>query len=287
MAAYKKMDQKTLDREYSARGTVSDGVFEAAIANYTQLSEHCRQSLDCRVDIPYGSSPDEVLDIFPAGDNAPLFIFIHGGYWRALSQKESSFMAEAFTKRGVAVAAVNYSLAPEANLDEIVRQCRRALAWTYDNAKSFGVDRERIYIGGSSAGGHLGGMLISSGWHRGFGVRPDIVKGACALSGLFELEPLLRAEANTWMNLDEAAAKRNSPANHLPEEHGCPLIVSYGGNETAEFKRQTDDYAAAWRNAGFSCTYVAAAQRNHFDIVMELCDPIGELGQKVFSQIGV
>ena len=148
MAAYRKMDQKTLDREYSARGTVSDGVFEAAIANYTQLSEHCRQSLDCRVDIPYGSSPDEVLDIFPAGDNAPLFIFIHGGYWRALSQKESSFMAEAFTKRGVAVAAVNYSLAPEASLDKIVRQCRRALAWTYDNAKSFGVDRERIYIGG-------------------------------------------------------------------------------------------------------------------------------------------
>ena len=165
MAAYKKMDQKTLDREYSARGTVSDAVFEAAIANYTQLSEHCRQSLDCGVDIPYGSSPDEVLDIFPAGDNTPLFIFIHGGYWRALSQKESSFMAEAFTKRGVAVAAVNYSLAPEASLDEIVRQCRSALTWTYDNAKSFGVDRNRIHVGGSSAGGHLVGMMLAGGWH--------------------------------------------------------------------------------------------------------------------------
>jgi len=283
---YKDMDQATLDREYSARGTVSDSIFEAALADYVELSEHSRQSLACKLDVPYGPSADEVLDIFPAGEHAPMFIFIHGGYWRALSQKESSFMAETFVNQGVAVAALNYSLAPAASLDEITRQCRAALAWIHSNAATFGVDPDRLYVGGSSAGGHLVGMMISSGWQQEFGVPEDIIKGACSLSGIYDLEPLLRAEPNIWINLNEAAAQRLSPVHHLPAEHGCPLLVSYGGNETSEFKRQTDDYAAAWRAAGFECNHIDAEHRNHFDIVMELCDPQSKMGDAVFALIG-
>ncbi len=276
-AVYKGFDHSALEREYSARGTVPVTVFEAAVARYAELSALSRKELDCRLDVSYGPTGEQVLDIFPAGAGAPLLVFIHGGYWRAMSHKESSFMAQSLTAAGAAVAAVNYALAPAVSLDEIVRQCRAALAWCYSNAHKFGVDPERLYLCGNSAGGHLVGMLIADGWHDAFSVPENCVKGACALSGLYDLEPIQMAEPNTWLHLDDAAVHRNSPLRHIPKTTGCPLIVSYGGNETSEFKRQTLDFRQAWRQAGFDCEHVAMEHANHFDIVLDLCDPNGRL----------
>ncbi len=286
MTVYRGFDQETLDTEYRARGTVLLEVFEEAVGRYATDSARAREALECREDVRYGDSVDEVVDIFPAGGGAPVLVFIHGGYWRMLSQKESAFMAECFVGLGAAVVTVNYSLAPEASLDTIVAQCRRALAWTHANAASFGADPERIFVTGSSAGGHLTGAMIAGGWHADFGVPEDIVKGACALSGIFDLEPIRLSEVNEWAKLDEAAARRNSPIHHLPEK-GCPLIVSYGGNETSEFKRQTDDYAAAWRAAGFDATYIDMAETNHFDIVFDYQDPDGRLTRAFRALMGV
>ena len=291
MKVYREFDRAALDREYSARGTVSDEWFEAVIGRYGELSAHCRETLECRLDVAYGPSPDEVVDIFPArgggGGDAPLFVFIHGGYWRMLSQRESCFMAECFTRQGAAAAAVNYSLAPAVGLDEIVRQCRAALAWLHANARSFGADPARIHIGGSSAGGHLVGMLLARDWHRAHGAPDDVVKSACAISGLHDLEPVRLAEPNSWIRLDAAAARRNSPIHHIPDAGGCPLIVSYGGNETGEFKRQTDDYAAAWRARGFAATHIEMDHADHFDIVLDLCDRDGKLTRAVFDEMGI
>ena len=286
MTVYRGFDQETLDTEYRARGTVPLEVFEEAVGRYATDSARAREALECREDVRYGDSADEVVDIFPAGGGAPVLVFIHGGYWRMLSQKESAFMAECFVGLGAAVVTVNYSLAPEASLDTIVAQCRRALAWTHANAPSFGADPERIFVTGSSAGGHLTGAMIAGGWRAEFGVPEDIVKGACALSGIFDLEPIRLSEVNEWAKLDEAAARRNSPIHHLPEK-GCPLIVSYGGNETSEFKRQTDDYAAAWRAAGFDATYIDMAETNHFDIVFDYQDPDGRLTRALRALMGV
>lgn len=286
MAVYRGFDQETLDREYRARGTVPVEVFEACIARYAADSARARATLECREDVRYGESADEVIDIFPAGSGAPVLVFIHGGYWRMLSQKESAFMAECFTGLGAAVVTVNYSLAPAASLDVIVAQCRRALAWTHANAASFGGDPERIHVTGSSAGGHLTGAMISGGWHREFGVPKDIVKSACAISGIFDLEPIRLCEVNEWAQLDAASARRNSPIHHIPEQ-GCPLVVTYGGNETAEFKRQTDDYAAAWRARGFAAEYVEMDETNHFDIVFDYQDPDGRLTRAVRAAMGL
>ena len=287
MKVYREFDQAALEREYSARGTVSVDRFEATIARCAELSERCRETLECRLDVAYGPSPDEVLDIFPAGDGAPLFVFVHGGYWRMLSQRESCYMAETFTRQGGAVASINYGLAPAVKLDEIVRQCRAALAWLHANAREFGADPDRIHIGGSSAGGHLVGMLIAAGWHREFGLPEDVVKSACAVSGLHDLEPVRLAEPNTWLHLDEAAARRNSPIHHIPQTTACPLIVSYGGNETGEFKRQTDDFAAAWQARGATATHVEMDHTDHFDIVLDFCDADGKLTQAVFAHMGI
>ncbi len=285
MTVYRDFDQETLDREYRIRDSVPLAEFEAAIARYREVSVRMREIPGARLDQPFGPSPDEILDFFPAGDGAPVFVFIHGGYWRMLSQKESSFMAETFTAAGVAVAAVNYGLAPATKLDEIVRQCRAAIAWLHANAAGFGADPGRIHIAGSSAGGHLVGMLLAGGWHGELGVKEDVIKGACALSGIHELEPIRLSEPNEWLDLDDAAVARNSPIRHLPER-GCPLIVSYGGSETSEFRRQTDAYAAAWRAKGFPCRHVEMDACNHFDLALELCDPASELTRAVFDQIG-
>lgn len=292
MAVYRDFDRDALEREYNIRGTVSEAYFDETGARYASESARMRAALHCVEDVSYGPSADEVVDIFPAGDSAPVLFWVHGGYWRALSHKDSSFMAETFVRRGVAVVAVNYSLAPAASLDIIVAQCRRAFAWLYENAAAYGIDSERMYIGGTSAGGHLAGMLVADGWRADHGVPEDAVKGCCALNGLHDLEPLLHCAPNGWLNLDGEAARRNSPIHHIPSPggpypSGCPLIVSYGGNETAEFKRQTDDFAAAWRARGYAADHIDMADWNHFNIVFDLMDPKGRLTRAVFTMMGL
>ena len=284
MNVYRHFDQKTLDREYRIRASVSEQVYAAAVGRFAEESARMRDSLEALLDQPFGASADEVMDIFPAGDGAPLLVYIHGGYWRRWSQRESSFMAKTFTDAGVTVVALNYGLAPATKLDEIVRQCRAAIAWLHANAVDFGSDPGRIHIAGSSAGGHLVGMLLAGGWHDEFGVPEDVISGACALSGIYDLEPVRLSEANGWLDLDDGVVARNSPIRHLPT-HGCPLIVSYGGSETSEFKRQTDEYAASWRARGFPCRHVEMDACNHFDLPLELSDPASTLTHAVFEQM--
>lgn len=280
---YGDFDQETLDTEYLISQTVPD--IQPFLADYARLSEKARALPGAREDVAYGDTPQEVIDIFPAGDNAPVFVFIHGGYWRMLSQKESAFMAPAMVQRGIAVVSVNYTLVGEgASITEIVRQCRASIAWTYNNARDFGGDPDRIFVGGSSAGGHLTGMMVAGGWHNEFGIPADTIKGAVPLSGLHDLEPVRLSCVNEWARLDEAEARQNSPVHHLPDS-GCPLIVTYGTSETNEFKRQSALLADAWKAKGWQADLFEHPDRNHFDIVFDLCDPESLLGSKVFQMI--
>ncbi len=288
---YGDFDQETLDNEFLIVRTVPN--LEPFIADYARLSAEARATLDCRQDVSCGDHPDQMVDIFPAagrdaggnGGAAPVFIFIHGGYWRMLSHRESSFMAPNMVGNGIAVVSVNYSLAPGASIDTIVRQCREAIAWTWRNAADFGGDPDRIFVCGSSAGGHLTGMMVAGGWHDELGIPADTIKGAIPLSGLHDLEPLRHSCVNEWAQLDEVSARRNSPVHHLPE-NGCPLILSYGGSETAEFKRQSKILADAWRAKGGQADLFEHPTRNLFDIVFDLCDPDSLLGRKVLDMIG-
>jgi len=284
MAIYRDMDQEAVDRGYNARATVEN--VDVFLAEYASRSAVARETLDCLEDVAYGEHHDEVIDIFPAGPNAPIFIFVHGGYWRALSQKDSASMAPGLVANGVSLVTVNYSLAPGASLDLITRQCRSALAWVWNNATSFGGDRDRVFVGGSSAGGHLTGMLVAAGWHDACGVPEDVVKGAVPLSGLYELEPIRLSHINEWIKLDPILVERNSPQRHLPA-NGCPMVVSYGETETSEFKRQSSDYAEAWRANGWDCDLFETAGRNHFDIIFDLDNSETRLGRAVFDLIGV
>ena len=279
---YKDFDQDTLDREYAIRYTVPS--IEPFIVDYTRLSAEARSFCECREDVSYGQHPDEILDIFPGGTNTPVFVYFHGGYWRMLSQKESAFMAPCFVKQGVATVAVNYSLAPGASIDTIVRQCQDAICWIWHHANGFGGDPNQIFVCGSSAGGHLTGMMVSGGWQAERKIPLDVVKGGVPLSGLHDLEPVRLSNINEWIQMDKAAAQRNSPIHNLPDV-GCPLIISFGGSETSEFKRQSKILYDAWQQNRWPVEFFEHDKRNHFDLVFDLCDENSLLGQKVFKMI--
>ena len=285
-ALYRQYDRAALDVQYNARATVPD--IQPILAQYTAQSRAARETLPCVADVAYGDHPDELLDIFPAAPRAgaPVFVFIHGGYWRLLSKDDSCNMAPAFTRAGAVVVTVNYSLAPAVTLDRIVDQNRRALAWVYRHIARHGGDPRRIHVCGSSAGGHLVGMLLAGGWHARYGVPADVVAGAAPLSGLFDLRPLVHTHVNEWMRMSPADAERNSPAL-LPPGAACPLLASYGATETDEFKRQTDDYLQAWRARGLPARYVPMPDTNHYDIVLSLNDPASPLTRAIFAQMGL
>lgn len=285
MPLYRNFERAELDAQYNARGTVPD--IAPILRSYAEQSAVARATLPCVLDVSYGDHPDETLDIFPAATaGAPVFFFIHGGYWRLLSKNESSFMAPAMTAAGATVVSINYSLAPAVTLDRIVEQIRRALAWVYRHIAEHHGDPRRIHVSGSSAGGHLVGMLLAAGWHAAHGVPEDVIQSASPLSGLFDLEPLVHTHINEWMHLSPADAQRNSPIAYLPCT-GCPLLVSYGESETAEFKRQSDDYLQAWRSRGFSGAYLAMPGTNHFDIILQLNNSASALTQAIFKLMGL
>jgi arylformamidase len=261
--------QAELDLQYNARATVPD--IAPMLRDYAAISALARSTLPCALNVAYGEHPDETLDIFYAQGctKGPVLIYLHGGYWRLLSKDDSSFMAPALTAAGITVVAVDYSLAPAVTLDHIVDQTRRAVAWVHNNIEHYHGDSQKLVIAGSSAGGHLAGMVLASGWQESYGFDPRALVGAVLLSGLFDLTPLIHTHINEWMRLTEADARRNSPLFTLPNQ-GPWVLVSYGSNETIAFKQQSQDFLAAWRAKGFEGEYVDMPDTNHFDLVLRL-----------------
>lgn len=274
-----------LDRQYNARASVPDCL--PYLQEYADYSASARKQVHAELSVPYGTHPDETLDIFPASAaGAPVYLFIHGGYWRALSKDDSAFMAPAFHDAGATVVAVNYSLAPGAALQAIVDQCRRALAWVYQHIHRYHGDAARIHVSGSSAGGHLAGMLLADGWQGGFGLPDQVVHSASPISGLFDLRPLVHTHINAWARLDHDTAIALSPQFHLPGQ-GCPTLVAWGQHETAEFKRQSQAYAGAWHAHGLPVRQFEVQGVNHFNILMTLRDPASMLSQAIFGLMGL
>lgn len=272
-------ERDRLDREYNARTSVPS--FEAEYARYVAASAQAVSSLERVADLAYDPASGQTLDLYPAGRGSPLFLWIHGGYWRALSKDDNAFPALGLVPNGVSVAVMNYGLAPAIHLDEIVRQTRAALAWLHANAGRYGLDARRLHIGGSSAGGHLGGMLLAEGWHAGFDLPEDAVASALLLSGLMDLEPLRHTHINGWMGLDAAAARRNSPLHLIPRRSESLLLSSVGGLESDAFKAQTSAFTDAWTGAGHAARRIAMPGYNHFDIALSLSEADGTLAHAV------
>ena len=282
-ALYRGLDGAALEREYNARASVPS--FDAEFARYVSDSARVRRDFPRSPDIVYDATSGETLDLYPAAAGAPVFVWLHGGYWRLGSTADNAFVVPGLAAHGFAVAVVNYTLAPAATLDEIARQVRSAIGFLHRNRATYGLAPRPLVVGGSSAGGQLVGMILESGWQQAAGVPEDVVDVALALSGLYELEPLRHMSVDGWLRLDDAAIERNSPIRHVPARSGARLIAAVGGQETTEFRRQTADYVAAWVAAGHAAETVDMPRHNHFDLALSLREPEGPLVRAVVAAV--
>jgi acetyl esterase/lipase len=256
------MDRAALDAAYNNRNAVRD--YPGIAARRVARSEQVRRARRFHADLRYGSTPRERLDFFPADrPGAPVLAFIHGGYWQTNDKEASSFLVEGPLALGFSVALVEYTLAPEADIDRIVAETGRAVDWLLAHARDYGADPAKLYVSGHSAGGHLTAMMLG---RRG-------VAGGLAISGLFDLEPIRLCYLNEKLRLSEASAERNSPLRHVPSRR-APAIVAAGAAELPELVRHSSEYAAALR-----VMPLLLPAHDHFSILEELAHPEGALCQ--------
>ena len=285
------MSRRALRQEAGYNLRLRHPDFEGNFAIWEAESARVREALDCILDVRYGDGPNMTLDIFPASRfpagrvGAPIQVFIHGGYWRAMDKASCSFPAEGFVAAGGAAASLNYALAPAVTLDTIVEQCRTALEWIADNVGRFNGDAGGIFVSGHSAGGHLTAMMLCTDWAaRG---RPtDLVKGGTAISGIFDLAPIIETSINDDARLDPESAARNSPILNLPAA-GAPLIAAVGAGETEAFIAQNRAFADAWEERGFDTTLMEIPGLHHYTVVNEMGRPGTALTEAVLAQMGL
>lgn len=264
---YRGMDRAQLDAAYNNGAAVRER--DAIVADWAARSARLRGERPQHLDLRYGDAPRERLDLFLAAEpNAPTLLFIHGGYWQMNAKELFAFLAEGPLALGINVALAGYTLAPEARLDRIVAEIRRAVLWLAEHLGDFGADGARLYVSGWSAGGHLTAMSMPL----------RAVRGGLAISGLYDLEPIRLNYLNEKLGLDEAEAARNSPLLHLPPTAG-ELIVTYGTRELPELQRQSVEYAQAWVEQGLPGRLLPIDAANHFTILETLARPDGTLAQ--------
>ncbi len=277
--------QEELDAEYNLTA-----IFPEAAASYEAFcereSERVRSELDHRLNVPFGPTLAEHVDLYPAGETAPVLIYVHGGFWYLRTSTEFGFVARGPVSRGIATVVVNYDLCPRVTIDEIVRQTRAAVAWVYENAQSFGGDAGRIHVAGHSAGGHLVAMLLATDWEGEYGLPDDIIKSATAVSGLYDLAPFPYTFLQPQLQLGWDQVLRNSPVLHIPDA-APPLLVAYGEEETAEFKRQSEAFLSAWKANGLDGERLLLAGKNHYDVIDGFLDAESPLCSAILEQMGI
>jgi arylformamidase len=282
-----KFDPAAMDRAYNPRPVVPD--HQDYLARWTASSRAARLGEPCYLDIACGDAPGQNLDLFPARaarGPAPLLVFIHGGYWRGLDKSDFSFVAPAFTRAGAAVAVINYRLVPKVTLEDLVRDVLMAVTWCYLHGGQYGADPQRLVVAGHSAGGHLTAMMLACQWPRWHGALPaNVVKGGLAVSGLYDLEPLMHAPfLNVDIGLTPERLPRLSPGWMPPATH-APLITAVGGAETEGFHYQNDFIAKAW--SAVRRRDVAMPGHNHFSICDALATPGTPLNAAALELLGL
>lgn len=257
-------DQAALDEEYDPSRAVPDA--QARMADWPDRSARALARLPHELGVRYGPTLAERLDIFPAGAGAPVHVFLHGGYWRRFSARDFAWVAEPLAARGVTAVLVNYALCPEVTLTEIVRQIRAAIAWCHRKVGRFGGDPARLTLSGHSAGGHLVAMALATDWQGRYGLPSNLVAGSLAISGLFDLRPFPYTYLQPALQLTTAEVLALSPID-LEPACPAPLEVTVGGEESAEFRRQSRSFAERWRARGADCRHGEIEGANHFTVL--------------------
>lgn len=266
------------ERDYSPSSCIG-GNYQPFMVAYRKQSDQARcdvQALGGRwLRVPYGAAASQGIELALPRDASPeepvpTLVFIHGGYWQALSAQDSLFAASACISRGFGFAAIDYTLAPAISVRGIVRECRAAFRCLSTRSAGLGVNASRLVLAGSSAGAHLAAMLC-------VGKALPRPAGAVLVSGIYELGPLIGTSINDALGLDAVEARKLSPAR-LSKRGFPPSVVCWGEVETDAFKAQGRGFAAAVQRADFECLCFEVPARNHFDVILDLMDPETLLG---------
>ena len=279
---FRDYDQAALDRQLNlrARWPEHPQFFERWARDSAAVRAVARTA---RLDLAYGTGPDETLDLFSisGATAAPLLAFVHGGYWQALDKSDYSYLAPVFAAEGIAFASLNYGLAPATKIGTMIDQVRAALAWLHRRANDLGIDAARIVVAGHSAGGHLAAMALSTDWERlDPTLPPDVLAGGCAISGVYDLEPIRLSYHNKVLQIASQEVRPWSPLHQLPAR-AAPLLMAVGSEETQEFLRQHAEYASAWEARGLPLGEVNMAGLHHFTAV----DALGDRGHPLFAAV--
>jgi len=273
------MDQIDIDAAYDQRFYAPMGW--QISKREASVSEAARARLGEPLRLSYGPTDVEKLDVYKARKpNAPIFVFIHGGSWLGGSARNNAFAAEMFVSAGSAFVTLDFIdiKAAGGDLRVMAAQVRRAIAWVYKNAASFGADPNRIYIGGRSSGAHLTGVALVTDWEKEFGVPADIVKGGVCSSGMFDLKAVRISKRSAFIKFTDEMEEAMSSQRHLHLLR-APVVLTYGTNETPEFQRQSRDFAAAAKAAGKDVELIASPDYNHFEMGESFGNPYGPSGR--------
>jgi len=282
MIIYKKYNQEQLNLQYNNRFHVPG--FENSLQLWENLSRLAEKKYKVIKDIAYGYNPRECLDIFPSDKpGSKTLVFIHGGYWQKFEKSNFHFIAGAFADYGITTVVINYPLAPAVSIDQIVESCRTAVDWLYNNIVQWNGDPDQMYITGNSAGAHLAAMLMTKNKTRTDQV---CIKGVCAISGLFNLEPIQLSNINDVLQMDNEMVMRNSPVLMQPLEF-CPLMIAAGAEETNEFLDQSRELNNKWKNKINSVEFLEIPGLNHFSILDSIVKKNSVLHQSIIKLLKI
>ena len=261
---WRKMSQE--DRDLGLNNSLAVAGSTEAVAGWEQRSSDMRRRYSVHLDLRYGPRERNRIDFLKAADKAPTLLFIHGGYWQHRAKEVFTIFAEGPMARGINVALIGYTLAPEATLDQIVAEIHAGIDHLAGQLSSLGAEESNIVVSGWSAGGHLSSMALS---------HPRVSAGL-GISGIYDLEPIRHSYLNVKLALDEAMSHRNSPVMQAGGPLK-PLSLVVGSAELLLLRKQTADFAAHRARHGLPVTYEEISGANHFTIMNEMMSPNGRI----------
>ncbi len=284
---YRGMNANQISEAYDDHKTIPN--LDLLLQENRERAKVIKDKLNPICDLSYGNEPIQKLDIY-APKNAkelPVLIDVHGGGWVAGSKNPRSIPAESIISKNIIWVTIDYGLAPEYRMCDMVSHIRKAVVWIYNNIAQYGGDPSRLYISGQSSGAHLAATTIMPGWHKNFDVPEKVIKGLIALSGIYDLDGLFyscETSISDALKLSLEESRQYSPMYHLPQ-HSIPTLIAYGSKEPLAYAIESKDYIKSLENAGCSVSLQVVPDANHFDMINALSNKEGSLFKSAIKMI--